>query len=330
MSYWQRDPESQRPTLLEYLEQHGWKHWRRAGADEIAGLCPLHRETKPSFFVNRRKGVFYCHGCGCGGDVIRLMQLLEGLSFPEARARLSSTENVTPVVSEAVRFYQQQLTEWPQALQYLEKRGIRSQELIQRMRIGYAPGACLRGHLQSIGYSQDSIEASGLLNARGCDRFYRCLTFPLQSDANLYGRAIDGLRHYFLPGPKGGLYGWNRGAAGAASVIVVEGLFDLASLWQAGFEHSVAALGANLNQLQMKQLCDGRRRVVYLCMDADENGSGPAAAHRQRMQLLQAGLIVACVDLPLGHDPNSYFSSGHTAADFEECLGRAYDLSIET
>jgi hypothetical protein len=47
------------------------------------------------------------------------------------------------------------------------------------------------------------------------------------------------------------------------------------------------------------------------------------------MQLMQAGLTVACVDLPLGHDPNSYFCSGHSAADFGECLERAYDLSIE-
>jgi hypothetical protein len=125
-----------------------------------------------------------------------------------------------------------------------------------------------------------------LLNARGCDRFYRCLTFPLDSDANLYGRAIDGARHYFLPRPKGGLYGWDRGAIRAAdSVIVVEGLFDLASLWQNGFDNAVAALGANLNQLQMKQLCERRLGMVYLCMDADENGSGPAAAlTRQTLQ----------------------------------------------
>jgi DNA primase len=325
MKYGKTDPEKQRPTLLEYLEQHGWNKWRRAGAQEIAGLCPLHRETKPSFFVNRRKGLFYCHGCGRGGDVIRLMQLLEGLSFRQARARLISDENVTPVLQEAIRFYQQQLRQWPQALLYLEKRGIRSQPVIQRMRIGYAPGACLRGHLESIGYSAASIEASGLLNTRGWDRFYRCLTFPVDGDSNLYGRAIDGVRHHFLPRPKGGLYGWERGAAWAApSVIVVEGLFDVASLWQAGFDNAVAALGAHLNQRQIKQLWDGQPRTVYLCMDADENGSGPAAAHRQRMQLLQPELRVVCVDLPTGHDPNSFFTSGHTAEDFQECLERAW------
>jgi DNA primase len=324
MRYRQTDPDKQRPTLLEYLEQHGCNKWRRAGREEIAGLCPLHRETKPSFFVNRRKGLFYCHGCGRGGDVIRLMQLLEGLSFRQARARLIWNENATPPLREAIRFYQSQLTQWPQALGYLDQRGIYSNEVIERMRIGYAPGACLRRHLESLGYSQAGIAASGLLNERGWDRFYRCLTFPVDGDSNLYGRAIDGVRHQFLPRPKGGLYGWERGAAWAApSVIVVEGLFDVASLWQAGFDNAVAALGANLNQRQMKQLCDGQPRLVYLCLDADENGSGPAAAHRQRMHLLQAGLTVVCVELPPGHDPNSYFTSGHKASDFNECLERA-------
>jgi len=204
------DPEGQRPTLLEYLEQQGWKKWWRAGGEEIAGLCPLHRESKPSFFVNRRKGVFYCHGCGCGGDVIRLMQLLEGLSFRQVRARLTQQEHATPPLTEAIRFYRSQLPQWPQALDYLERRGIRSQEVIERMRIGYAPGACLRGHLEALGYAPATIEGSGLLNARGCDRFYRCITFPLNGDSNLYGRAIDEARHYFLPRPKGGLYGWER------------------------------------------------------------------------------------------------------------------------
>ena len=174
-----------------------------------------------------------------------------------------------------------------------------------------------------MGYSRPSIQQSGLLSAGGRDRFYRCLTFPLDDDVNLYGRAIDAVRHQFLPRPKGGLYGWER-AQPSPSVIVAEGLFDVASLWQAGFSSAVAALGAHLNPLQMAQLCDGRQRVVYLCMDADENGAGAAAARRQRMQLLKAGLRAACVKLPPGHDPNSLLnSSKHGAACFEDCLERA-------
>jgi DNA primase len=316
-------PDRQPPSLLDYLQQHGWKMLRSGQGPEVAGLCPLHRETKPSFYVNRRKNVFYCHGCGRGGDLIRLMQLLEGLSFQQATMRLSPIEYQAPLFEESIRFYRQQLPCWPQALTYLEQRGIHSAEVIERMRIGYAPGASLRGHLESLGYAHAAIQHSGLLNARGYDRFYRCLTFPLDGDSNLYGRAIDGVRHQFLPRPKGGLYGWDR-ARSNPSVIVVEGLFDLASLWQAGFSNTVSALGAHLNPRQMAQLCDGQQRVVYLCLDADENGSGAAAAQRLRRQLLKAGLHAASVELPPGHDPNSFFnSSKYSAAYFEDCLERA-------
>jgi DNA primase len=198
-------PDRQPPSLLEYLEQHGWQMMRSGHGPEVVGLCPLHRETKPSFYVNRRKNVFYCHGCGRGGDLIRLMQLSEGLSFHQSAMRLSPVENQASLFEEAIRFYRQQWHCWPQALAYLERRGIHSAEVIEGMRIGYAPGANLRGHLESLGYSRASIQHSGLLNARGYDRFYRCLTFPLDDDINLYGRAIDGVRHQFLPRPKGGL-----------------------------------------------------------------------------------------------------------------------------
>jgi DNA primase len=255
----------QQPTLLEYLEQHGWKTVRGRGGEEVAGLCPLHRETRPSFYVNRRKNVFYCHGCGRGGDLIRLMELLEGLSFTQVLLRLRSRDRAATPLEEAVRFYWRQLPRCPQAQCYLAQRGIHAAEVIDRMRIGYADDwqrsmarlvvpisrpsffanrhGGLRAHLESCGYAQQEIRDSGLLDVHGRDRFWRCLTFPLEGDANLYGRALDDcpVRHRFLPRGKGGLYGWEQ-ARSCAAVIVVEGLCDVATLWQAGFCNTVAAL----------------------------------------------------------------------------------------
>lgn len=312
----------QQPALLEYLEQHGWKRERSRGGDEVAGLCPLHRETRPSFYVNRRKNVFYCHGCGRGGDLIRLMELLEGLSFAQALLRLRSRDRAATPLQEAVRFYDRQLRGCPQAQRYLEQRGIHAAETIGRMRIGYAPGGCLRAHLESCGYAQREICDSGLLDARGRDRFYRCLTFPLEGGENLYGRRVDdaGPRHLFLPRGKSGLYGWEQ-ARSCAAVIVVEGLFDVAVLWQAGFRNAVAALGAYLNRMQMAQLCDGEPRHVYLCLDGDE--AGQSAARILRSRLRQAGVQVRRVELPDGHDPNSFFCAGAAASDFQRLLDRA-------
>ena len=65
--------------LLDYLRQHNWTG-QPVGRSEFAGLCPLHSETRPSFYVNARKNVFYCHGCGQGGDLIRFIQLMVGHS----------------------------------------------------------------------------------------------------------------------------------------------------------------------------------------------------------------------------------------------------------
>jgi DNA primase len=311
----------QQPTLLEYLEQHGWKTVRGRGGEEVAGLCPLHRETRPSFYVNRRKNVFYCHGCGRGGDLIRLMELLEGLSFTQVLLRLRSRDRAATALEEAVRFYRRQLPRCGQAQCYLEQRGIHAAEVIARMRIGYAGGG-LRAHLESCGYARQEIRDSGLLDVHGRDRFYQCLTFPLEGGSNLYGRALDAgaPRHCFLPRGKGGLYGW-EGARDCGAVIVVEGLCDVAVLWQAGFSNAVAALGAHLNRMQMAQLCDGEPRHVYLCLDGDE--AGQSAARILRSRLRQAGVQVRCVELPDGHDPNSFFCAGALAADFQRSLDRA-------
>jgi DNA primase len=311
-----------RIPLLEFLLERGWKPVRDNGSDEVAGLCPLHRDTRPSFYVNRRKQVFYCHGCGCGGGLSRLTRLLgdsaDPLAFP--LAGFPSEQ----LLEDTYGFYQRSLVRSESALAYLAARGIQDRALIERMRIGYAPGACLRGHLERRGYSRQELTACGLTDGQGRDRFFRCLTFPLPDAGNLYGRPINGClyRHRFLPGSKGGLYGWVQAAA-FAHVIVVEGLFDVAALWQAGFHNAVAALGSHLNNRQLNQLCQSLDRLIYICFDADRNGSGQRAAHGLSMQLRQAGMEARRVALPRGHDPASFLAAGATACDFGRCLERA-------
>ena len=78
----------QRIPLLEYLQRHNWKPCRAGSRQEWVGLCPLHHETRPSFYVNARKNLFYCHGCGQGGDLIRFVQLFLHLPFRQSVAHL--------------------------------------------------------------------------------------------------------------------------------------------------------------------------------------------------------------------------------------------------
>ncbi len=130
-------------------------------------------------------------------------------------------------------FYEAQRPRFAEAQQYLASRGIHAPEIVARLRIGYAPGGCLRAHLEELGYARADMVHYGLIDGQGRDRFWRCMTFPLEAAGNLYGRAIDldRPRHRFLPRPKGGLYGWSQ-AWTCSSLIVVEGLLDLAALWQ--------------------------------------------------------------------------------------------------
>lgn len=303
-------------SLLEFLIAQGWKPVRDGGREEVAGLCPLHEETRPSFYVNRRKSVFYCHGCGRGGGLTRFLRLYGDLRQPDPAPET--------IREHAAGFYQQQLSRFPEASAYLTLRGIRDRAVIERMRIGYAPGACLRGHLRGLGIPPHAIAASGLVDSRGRDRFFRCLTFPLGDSGNLYGRAIGDtpFRHRFLPGSKGGLYGWARAAA-FPRLIVVEGLFDVMALYQAGFPNTVAVLGTHPNAAQMSRLCDTDERLVYICFDNDSSGAGQRAALALSLRLARSGVRAVRVALPGGLDPAAFFASGATARDFERCLERA-------
>ncbi len=315
------DPDTLQPriSLLDYLQQHGWKIVRDNGREEVAGLCPLHRESRPSFYVNRRKQVFYCHGCGRGGGLARLIGWLE--ATPQPTVGLPAREQL---LERTYGFYQRELLRSEAARAYLASRGIHDQAVIERMRIGYAPGACLRGYLRRLGYSRQALLERGLIDERGRDCFFRCLTFPLAEAGSLYGRSLGhGIgRHRFLSGSKGGLYGWTQ-ALGFPRVIVVEGMFDVAALWQAGFPDAVTALGSHLNNSQIAELCRAGARVPYICFDADRNGSGQRAARCLSIQLRHAGVEALRVELPEGHDPASFFAVGASAADFQRCLERA-------
>jgi DNA primase len=172
-----------RLPLLEYLRQHNWAG-RPAGRFEYVGLCPLHKESRPSFYVNTHKDVFYCHGCGQGGDLIRFVQLSRHASFRQSIAYLDAPTHQeadwTALLEQAVVFYQQQLDHYPEALEYLHQRGLHDPSLIRELRIGYAPGGVLRHHLTTQGYSFSVLPDAGLINAQGTDALYQRIVFPLR------------------------------------------------------------------------------------------------------------------------------------------------------
>jgi len=318
----------QRLPLLDYLRQQNWTGRPAGQGPEFVGLCPLHRETRPSFYVNARKNLFYCHGCGQGGDLIRFVELSQHLSFRQSLtylAQQSTPADPTAVLGQASAFYQRQLDRYPEARRYLEQRGVRDPALIEELQICYAAGGSLRRHLLAQGYSLDRLRRSGLVNPQGHDALFQRVVFPCCRDShivNLYGRSINtAFTHRFLPGSKGDLVAWES-VRQFPTVILVEGMFDLAVLWQAGFRHATCSLGTHLTSDQFRQLCD-RPRTVYLTFDVDANGSGQQAAQGLAHRLRAQGITTRRVLLPPGHDPNSFFVQGGDAPQFHSFLEAA-------
>jgi DNA primase len=308
----------QRIRIEEYLKTRlQWVPVRRSPG-HVTGLCPLRAETRPSFSIQTQKNLFYCHGCGCGGDIFRLVELYHGLTFPQAVAHLRWHLSGTGLLEDAIAFYRAQLPASPLALEYLAQRGLTDLAILQAMRIGYAPGACLRAHLRALGYDFELIRQSGLINAQGRDTLYRRIVFPFGD--NLYGRGLDAtMPHRFLRIAKGGLYRWNS-LHPAPEILLAEGLFDVAALWQAGFSNVTCGGGALLNRTQFQQLTTGLR-TVWIVFDSDAAGQQAAATLATRLQ--QAGQIARRVRLPYPHDPASYFASRADAVSFRALMREA-------
>jgi DNA primase len=322
----------QRIPLLEYLQRRNWIGCPIGGHEEFVGLCPLHPDTRPSFYVNARKNLFYCHGCQRGGDLIRFVELSEQLSFRQSLACLQqdlALANESELLARTSVFFQLQLHRYSEAIGYLRQRGLQDPDLIAELGLGYAPGGNLRRHLAELGYPLELLLRTGLINPQGRDAFCRRVIFPCCQQGrvvNLYGRSVGAaFPHRLLPRPKGGLFAWESISA-LSTVILVEGLFDLAVLWQAGFRNATCAIGTHLTPAQWSQLCDQPGRTVYIAFDQDANQAGQRASHLLARRLENAGLHARIVALPPGHDPNSYFTAGASASDFLACIEQAQSL----
>src|SRR3989442_1499787 len=106
---------------------------RRTAGGRVMGLCPLHADRKPSFLVDPNKNLFYCYGCGRGGDVIRFAELYHGARFPQAMALLRRWSGVASLLEDVTKFYQVQLHRHTEAIEYLYQRGLRQPEVIEEL-----------------------------------------------------------------------------------------------------------------------------------------------------------------------------------------------------
>src|SRR3954451_5212193 len=323
------------------------------------GLCPFHREKSPSFHVDRDKGLFYCFGCGAGGDVFKFLSLTERFTFPEAvehvaarygielpRRRKSSREvdkdDLMEVLDDASEAFHQALG-WGDnpAKRYLEDRGV-PQDIVKKYGFGYAPDSwdyILRRLGQKHGDAK--MFKAGLLSERRekggyYDRFRNRLIIPIHSETGALvgfgGRSLDGSEPKYLNSPDSEvfnksrlLYNLHRSKDAMRRIdraILVEGYFDAIAIDHAGVPGVVASMGTSLTTGQASLLRRFTRRVV-IAYEGDAPGRN--ATLRAAPVLLSAGMEVFALDLLGEKDPDSLVQK-RGVDGFLEVLGSASDI----
>jgi DNA primase len=313
---------------------------RRASGSRFTGRCPFHEERTPSFSVNPAEKLYYCFGCGKGGDVIAFVRETENLDFvgavewlaerfrvtleyeeasPRIEADRRRRERLYAVLEQTTAYFERLLWEGDAGAsvrEYLCGRGL-GEAVAREFRLGLSPGRGLVEKAREKGFSDDELRGAGLTTVRGGDYFPQRLMFPL-GDAR--GRIVgfqarklhedDPLRGKYVNSPEGDLfhkgsvlYGLHLARTAISKqdrAAVVEGNTDVIALRQAGFEPVVASMGTALTERQLRELSRLTRKI-YLCFDADAAGQD---ATLRGMELAYAqGFDVKVVTLPRGQDP---------------------------
>ncbi|MFZ1903907.1 MAG: toprim domain-containing protein [Steroidobacteraceae bacterium] len=335
-------------SLERLAEAHGVT-FTRHGADLI-GRCPFHEDKTPSLVITPGKNLWHCLGaCQAGGTVIDWVMRAEGISFRHAvellqndyrplaassaargapPARHSTVRHLTGaferdiedgrLLKQVIEYYHQTLLQSPEALRYLERRGIGSSDAISTLRLGYAnrtlgyrvpmsnrmEGAAVRGQLQRI----------GLIRGSGHEHFNGSIVIPVINEVGeigeVYGRKIhDNLRegtpkHLYLPGPHRGV--WNEVALAAEKeVILCEALIDALSFWCAGYRNVTASYGVQ-GFTEDHLSAFKRYGIERVLMAYDADAAGNEAAGELARRLLAAGFDCYRIVFPKGMDANEY------------------------
>ena len=323
------------------------------------GLCPFHNEKSPSFSVSRSKQMYYCFGCGAGGNVFTFLMEYENFSFVEALKFLADRAGVELPEMEyskeakekadlratlleinkvaAQYFYVQLKSEQGKiGYTYLKNREL-SDDTIKAFGLGYSNKYSndLFKYLRSKGYSEDMIRQAGLINTdekNGVyDKFWNRVMFPIMDVNNRVigfgGRVMGDGKPKYLNSPETAifdksrnLYGLNRARTSRKPYFLIcEGYMDVISLHQAGFTNAVASLGTALTTGHASLI---KRYVqeVYLTYDSDE--AGTKAALRAVPILKEAGISAKVIRMDPYKDPDEFIKN-LGAEEFEKRIGNA-------
>ena len=336
---------------VQHLAEASGLELKKSGKDFTA-RCPFHDDETASLVITPEKNLWHCFGCGAAGGPLDWVMKTQGVSFRHAVELLRADPSLAagafdgadggtgvkrslvrrlpaPVALEAseqellnqvIDYYHQTLLASPEALAYLDKRGLaggeNARELIVKFRLGFANrtlGLRLpQTRVKAGGELRARLQGLGVLRGSGHEHFNGCLVVPVFDEAGnvveAYGRKIgdkvDGPAHLYLPGPHRGV--WNaQGLQGQEEVILTEALIDAMTFWCAGYTNVTAAYGVEGftdDHIATFQRCGVRR--VLMAFDRDEAGERGTARVVQR--LTAAGLECLRIQFPKGMDANEY------------------------
>ncbi|MBQ6807053.1 MAG: DNA primase [Lachnospiraceae bacterium] len=323
------------------------------------GLCPFHNEKSPSFSVSPGKQMYYCFGCGAGGNVFTFVMEYENYTFQEAikelagragvalpeleyseevKKRESKRAKLLEVNKEAAKYFYY-LLRAPQGkigYQYLSGREL-SEETMKKFGLGFANVTSndLVAYLRSKGYTDDVIQEAGLASfdeKYGMhDKFWNRVMFPIQ-DINhrvigFGGRVMGDAKPKYLNSPETmifdksrNLYGLNFARTSRKNnIILCEGYMDVIALHQAGFTQAVASLGTAFTVGQANLL---RRYTEEVLLAYDSDGAGTNAALRAISILKETGLRGKVINMAPYKDPDEFIKANGAEA-YQERIDKA-------
>jgi len=318
---------------------------KRTGSNYV-GLCPFHNEKTPSFSVSRGKQMYYCFGCGAGGNVFTFIMEYENFNFVESIKHLAERANIAlpeveyseeekkksdlkskllevNKVAAGYYFYQLRNEQGKNAYEYLKNREL-SDETMKQFGLGYSNKYSddLYKYLKSKGYSDGLLKLTGLITydeKKGAyDKFWNRVMFPIMDVNNKViafgGRVMgDGMPKY-LNSPETMVFDKSRNLFGlnfarlsrTKTFLLCEGYMDVISLHQAGFTNAVASLGTAFTSQQASLL---KRYADEVLITYDSDGAGTKAALRAIPILKEAGLSAKVVNMKPYKDPDEFIKA---------------------
>lgn len=323
------------------------------------GLCPFHNEKTPSFSVSGNKQMYYCFGCGVGGNVFTFIMEYENYTFVEAMKTLADRAGITLPQTEMSKeekqkadlrgrileinklagkyfYYQLKSERGKGAYHYLQNRGL-SNETIVKFGLGYSNKYSddLYQYLKQQGYDDGLLKETGLVTLDeqkgGHDKFWNRIMFPIMDVNNRVigfgGRVMGEGMPKYLNSPETKVFDKSRNLYGLnlarqsreRSIIICEGYMDVISLHQAGFHNAVASLGTAFTGLQANLL---KRYTDEVLLTYDSDEAGTKAALRAIPILKEAGLSAKVIRMEPYKDPDEFIKNMGREA-FEDRIANA-------